>query len=411
MQSTHGDATIPFFLDGYRFGTKRFEQFGAAAFKTRLAGLPMVFLRGADAAGMFYDGGHFTRQGAMPPTVVHLLQDLGSVQSLDGAAHHHRKALFVQLLTDDAELTRLGNIFARQWEQAQQHWRGRVVLRHASTEILARAAFEWAGIPLAQTDVVMRTDELAAMVEYAGSVGPANWIAQLRRRRTEAWAAELIRRARTEKREGTPLAALAHWNGIDGEPLDDEVLAVELLNILRPIVAVAQFIVFSTLGLHLYPTWQERFRAGDFTDLDNFVHEVRRLCPFFPVIAGRARHNFSWQGNEFSAGDRVVLDLYATNHDPALWHQPYKFRPERFRSWNGDPNTLIPQGAGDVNRGHRCPGLRATIELMRVAVRCLARTDYDVAPQNLRVSLSRFPALPRSGFIMDVAAPALRPVT
>src|SRR5690625_5484245 len=117
----------------------------------------------------------------------------------------------------------------------------------------------------------MRTDELAAMVEYAGSVGPANWIAQLRRRRTEAWAAELIRRARTEKREGTPLAALAHWNGIDGEPLDDEVLAVELLNILRPIVAVDQFIVFSKLGVHLYPSLLERIRGGGVSDLDHFV--------------------------------------------------------------------------------------------------------------------------------------------
>src|SRR5690625_6849232 len=91
-------------------------------------------------------------------------------------------------------------------------------------------------------------------------------------------------------------------------------------------VAVANFIVFSTMGIHLNPTWQERFRAGDFTDLDNFVHEVRRLCPFFPVIAGSARHNFFWQGNEFSAGDWVVLDLYASNHDPAMLHQPIKLR-------------------------------------------------------------------------------------
>src|SRR5690625_7457607 len=117
----------------------------------------------------------------------------------------------------------------------------------------------------------MRTDELAAMVEYAGSVGPANWIAQLRRRRTEAWAAELVRRARTEKREGTPLAALAHWNGIDGEPLDDEVLAVELLNILRPIVAVAQFIGFCTVGLHPLPAWQVVFRRGGFAALGRLL--------------------------------------------------------------------------------------------------------------------------------------------
>lgn len=402
MHSTHGDATLPFLLDGYRFGAKRFEKFSDNAFKTRLAGLPMTFLRGAEAAGMFYDGDHFTRQGAMPPTVVHLLQDLGSVQSLDGVAHLHRKALFVRLLTDESELERMGRIFAEQWEQARKHWRGRVVLQDAAVEILARTALEWSGIPIAHTDVVMRTQELAAMVEYAGSFGPSNWIAQLRRQRTEAWAAELIDRARFEERTDTPLGELAQWRDHEGEQLSTEVLAVELLNVLRPIVAVARFIVFAALGLHLYPQWDERFRADDFSDLDNFVHEVRRLCPFFPVIAGRAREDFAWQGHDFAAGDRVVLDLFATNHAPDLWAAPYRFAPERFRGWDGDPNTLIPQGAGDVSRGHRCPGERATIELMRAAIRCLVNTKYNVPVQNLRVSLSKFPALPRSGFIMDV---------
>lgn len=392
-------------LDGYRFGSKRFERFGDDMFKTRLAGLPITFVRGAEAAGMFYDGTHFTRQGAMPPTVVHLLQDLGSVQSLDGAAHLHRKALFVRLLTDDAQLARMGSIFADQWEQARKHWRGRIVFQDVVIDILARTALEWTGIPLAKTDVVLRSQELAAMVEYAGSIGPRNWIAQLRRRRTEAWAAELIRGARAEGSTDTPLGELAQWSDRAGERLSDEVLAVELLNILRPIVAVARFIVFAALGLHLYPQWDERFRAADFSDLDNFVHEVRRLCPFFPVIAGRARAGFSWQGHAFAAGDRVALDLFATNHDAALWPDPNRFMPERFRDWNGDPNTLIPQGAGDVSRSHRCPGERATIELMRVAVQCLAHTDFDVPRQNLRVSLRRFPALPRSGFIMDVDAP------
>ncbi len=41
---------------------------------------------------MFYSGDRFTRTGgAMPPTVLRLLQDKGSVQQLDGAAHlQHR---------------------------------------------------------------------------------------------------------------------------------------------------------------------------------------------------------------------------------------------------------------------------------------------------------------------------------
>ncbi len=410
MEQTHGDATIAFLSDGYRFGLNRFERLGTDAFRTRLGGLPMTFLRGANAAGMFYGGDRFTRQGAMPPSVVHLLQDRNSVQALDGARHMHRKAMFVKLLTDEGELARLSDIFTRHWEQAKSQWHERgngadrkIVLHDAAVAILARTAIEWAGIPLEQTDVNQRTQELAGMVEYAGSFGPRNWIAQLRRRRTEAWARDLVHAARAAGPDASPLAELAHWDETDGAVLSDEILAVELLNLLRPIVAVARFIVFSALALYRYPQWQETFRSGDYTDLEHFVHEVRRLTPFFPVIAGRAREDFSWQGHQFTAKDRVVLDLFATNHDPVLWTAPYKFVPERFRDWNGDPNTLIPQGAGEVSNGHRCPGEKATIELMKAAVRCLTQMEWSVPKQNLRVNYSRFPALPQSGFVMEVA--------
>src|SRR5690625_1944647 len=46
MEQTHGDATIAFLSDGYRFGLNRFERFGTDVFQTRLGGLPMTFLRG-----------------------------------------------------------------------------------------------------------------------------------------------------------------------------------------------------------------------------------------------------------------------------------------------------------------------------------------------------------------------------
>lgn len=32
------------------------------------------------------------------------------------------------------------------------------------------------------------------------------------------------------------------------------------------------------------------------------------------------------------------------------------FQPDRFKTWNGDPKMLIPQGGGDAGRSHRCPG-------------------------------------------------------
>jgi fatty-acid peroxygenase len=101
----------------------------------------------------------------------------------------------------------------------------------------------------------------------------------------------------------------------------------------------------------------------------------------------------------------VMLDLYGTNHDARIWHEPDQFRPERFVNWRGDPFTLIPQGGGDIATGHRCAGEPLTIELMKTATRCLLhKLRYVVPTQDLHVSLARIPALPASRFVLEDVA-------
>lgn len=105
----------------------------------------------------------------------------------------------------------------------------------------------------------------------------------------------------------------------------------------------------------------------------------------------------------FAQGQAFLLDLYGTNHDPTLWTSPESFQPDRFRTWNGDPYTLIPQGGGDANGSHRCPGDRISVELTKKTVFLLVRGAYTVPAQDLTFSLSRVPALPRSGLIIRPA--------
>src|SRR5699024_12302811 len=76
-----------------------------------------TFVRFAEAAELFYDKIHFTRQGTMPPTVVHVLQDQGSVQALDGDAHRQLKRAFLDHMSD-AAMQRLGDIFDEHWDKA-----------------------------------------------------------------------------------------------------------------------------------------------------------------------------------------------------------------------------------------------------------------------------------------------------
>ena len=62
---------------------------------------------------------------------------------------------------------------------------------------------------------------------------------------------------------------------------------------------------------------------------------------------------------------------------------------------------LIPPGGGDPRTGHRCAGEWITIELVKQALRLLARgMRYEVPDQDLRLRRSRMPSIPRSGFVI-----------
>lgn len=243
------------------------------------------------------------------------------------------------------------------------------------------------------------------MVEGAGSVGPRNWRGQLLRTRTERWARGIIekaRRGRLGADEGSAVHVITWHRDLDGELLDKKVAAVELINVLRPVVAVGRYVIFAALALHEHPECLRKLRTGDDDYLELFVQEVRRFYPFFPFVGGRARERFDWRGRHFAEGAWVLLDLYGTNRDARIWEEPHAFRPERFRDWDGSAFNFIPQGGGDHNNGHRCPGEWITIKLTERPARLLATAvRYDVPEQDLGIDLSRMPAIPRSRFVIS----------
>jgi fatty-acid peroxygenase len=208
---------------------------------------------------------------------------------------------------------------------------------------------------------------------------------------------------------------MAHLCEADGSRAETIIAARELINVLRPTVAISWYIAFAALALHEHPEWRDRIAdepAGVSAGraADRFMQEIRRFCPFTPYLGARVRAPFTWKGVRFDPGVLVLLDVYGTNHDPRIWHDPDAFRPERFERWNGDPFSLIPQGGGDVAAGHRCPGEWITMHQLALALHFLTRCmTYDVARgQDLSVDRSRMPAQPRSGFVIEnVRATAL----
>ena len=398
------DQTLTLRREGYSFIGNACERLGSDIFACRLLLRRAICLRGAAAAEMFYAGDRFTRVGAMPASVLKLLQDYGSVQMLDGAPHRRRKRMLLDVVNPE-EVTRLAAHFAQEWERSLDRWQhtGRIVLFDELRPMLTRAVTSWAGIPLDEAGVARRAFELSEMVEATGSFGPRNWRALWLRQRCERWARAIIADARVRGAafpRNSVVGIIAAHRDLD-KALDTKTAAVELLNVLRPVVAVARYIVFAAKALHEHPEARHRIAAGDAAYLLWFVQEVRRLSPFFPFIAGRVRHPFEWRGYDFPKGAWVIFDLYGTNRDPRSWSNPAQFEPERFIE---PPNAfeLVPQGAGDVRFTHRCPGENLTVQLMQTAVQLLVRSmRYHVPPQDLTVDLARIPALPRSGFVMQ----------
>lgn len=405
------DSTLALLREGYEFIPARARRYGTDLFEARLMLQPTVCMTGAEAASVFYADGRFTRSRALPPSALTLLQDQRSVAVLDGRAHRHRKEMFLKLMAP-GRFDELVELAAAEWRSAADRWGRRdvVVLHEAAQEILCRAACTWAGVPLGESGVRQRTDEFAAMIDGSGAAGPRQLRGQALRRRTERWLRRMVERARSGELDFPPGSA-AHaivWHRDEaGEVLDARVAAVELINVLRPIVAVANYVTFAGLALHEHPEAAERVRAGGTAEVEQFVNEVRRLSPFFPFVAGRVATPFEWRGHDFRPGLLVLLDLYGTNRDPRVWNDADDFRPERFDGRDDDPFAPIPQGGGDPRVTHRCPGEWITVALTAGSVRFLAsEITYEVPDQDLHVDLSRMPTVPASGFVIRRVRPA-----
>ncbi|MGW6533362.1 cytochrome P450 [Streptomyces venezuelae] len=407
------DNTLQLLTKGYAWLPDLSRRNGPGPVRTRLLGKPVVALRGPAAVGFFYDEDHVRRRTALPEPVLSTLFGKGAVHTLDGEEHRQRKALFVRVLKDTEGVAGLARHVEREWERSAKEWTGRsqVTLFDEVSLLITRAVCTWAGVPLPghPDDEARRTArDLVAMVDGFATAGPRHWKARRARQRQEGRLARLVEDLRSTGGEasdgdGRPpsvVGAVALHRDADGELLDPRTAAVEILNILRPTVAVTWYTVFGAHALHRNPGLRERLAARDEGYARAFAHEVRRFYPFAPFVAGLAPADIEWHGEPIPEGAMVLLDLYGQNHDPELWNSPYVFDPDRFDGREPGRDELVPQGGGEVSEGHRCPGEDVTLAVLSTLLPHLARLDYDVPQQDLRITLHRMPTRPRSGFVI-----------
>ncbi len=400
----HFDCSIALLKDPYRLISNICRKIDSDCFRTRLFGRPVICLQGAEAAKLFYNPELTSRQGSAPEPLKATLFGKGAIQTKDGESHRRRKSLFLSLMSRE-NISELNRIFLRELIHSCKRWTARkqITLYDELRPALTRSVCQWAGIPLPKEEVRMRTADLTAMFDSAVAPGLGHLRARWGRYHTEMWIQKKVQ----EHRSGLspfPLESPAHRisNLTDeaGHPLTARQAAIEIINLLRPTVAISVYQTFAMHALISHPENRPRLET-DRKFLFAFVQEVRRHYPFFPSVLAKARRDLEFCSYHIPSGTRLILDLYGTNHHPKIWKDPMSFRPERFLEAEPDLYSFIPQGGGDPKTNHRCPGEDPTVALMCTALEFFAhQMRFQVPEQELSVDFSRLPALPKSHLIL-----------
>jgi cytochrome P450 len=106
------------------------------------------------------------------------------------------------------------------------------------------------------------------------------------------------------------------------------------------------------------------------------IQETLRRRPVLPNAAPRlVVREIEVGGRRYEPGVALVANAYLVHHDPAIYPDPYAFRPERFLERPPGTYTWIPFGGGR----RRCLGASfATLEMKVVLRAVLAR--YELGP-------------------------------
>lgn len=405
------DQTLTVLKEGYEFIPNRTRKLNTNVFEMRiLGGKKAVVISGKEAAELFYDNEKTERAGTLPKRLVKTLFGKGAIHTTTGDKHKNRKSLFMSLMTDN-NLEYLRKLTRNYWfeDTARLQAMDQTNVYQESTLVLLKVAFRFADVPFDTPERMKQyAKDMNAMVDSFGSIGTAysGYRRALNARdRVEDYLEKQIiatRKGKLFPEEGSGLYEFSHWKDMNGKHMDSRLAAVDLMNTIRPLVAINRFISFGVLAMHEYPGERARVAQNDNSYAYKFAQEVRRYYPFVPFLPGKAKQDITFEGYKIDKETMLILDIFGTIHSESLWENAEQFYPERFENWDGSPFDLIPQGGGDYYTNHRCAGEWMTIIIMEETMKYFARDiQYDVPPQDFTVDRTKLPGQINSGMIIE----------
>jgi cytochrome P450 len=186
---------------------------------------------------------------------------------------------------------------------------------------------------------------------------------------------ELIeeRRGRHEDRDDI-LSMLLEARHEDGSPMSDDEMRDELMTML----AAGHETTASTLAWmldtlahhpHVAARLREEIESGDGDDyLTAVIQETMRRRPVLPNTEPRfVKKPIEIGGRTYPPGVALIANSYLVHHNPAVYRDPYAFRPERFLEEPPGTYTFIPFGGGR----RRCVGASFAMVEMKIVIRAL----------------------------------------
>jgi cytochrome P450 len=373
---------------------------------------PFVILSDPDQIKQIYTAPADVLHPGEGARILEPIVGLNSLILLDGDAHMEQRKLLLPAFHGE-RMARLEGLVREVVEAELETWPTEADfsmqprMQRLTLEIILRAVFGLAQGP--RLDALR--ERLGLLLRYGDSpmtlLGePPQWLGRILNRvgpvagfmtlrdEIDENLFEVIEERRAASQDGDDvLAMLLDARHEDGSPMSPQEIRDELMTLL----IAGHETTASTLSWafdRITRAPEVLARLASEADADNgdeyveaTIRETLRCRPVLPNTAPRlVKQPVEIGGWQYEPGVALVANAYLVHHDPAIYPQPYAFRPERFVGEKPGTYTWIPFGGGR----RRCVGASfALLEMKTVIPAVLRRFVVEPSARGTEVARRR----------------------